>query len=167
MTHNRLVCVIGADVAGYLFPLIDPLGKLLQINGRQFEIVGVGEKLGSIVGQSQDNWVAIPITAFQRMWGTRRSVRIYGKAIHEDKISIAQDQARQILRTRRHVPYTAEDDFSISTNETFLDLWNRISQTFFAVTLAIASISLIVGGLVVMIIMLVSVTERTREIGIR
>lgn len=101
------------------------------------------------------------------MYGTRRSIEIYGKADGEDKINAALDQARVTLRNRRHLAYNDDDDFSISTNETFLQLWNNISQTFFAVTIAIAAISLVVGGIVVMNIMLVSVTERTREIGIR
>ncbi len=165
--HSRRVCVIGSDVVDNIFPFVDPIGKMLQVNGREFEVVGIGEKRGSIVGQSQDNWVTIPITAFQRMFGSRRSVRIYGKANGEEMIDTAVDQARVVLRTRRHIAYNDDDDFSISTNETFLELWANISRTFFAVTIAIASISLVVGGIVVMNIMLVSVTERTREIGIR
>ena len=155
------------DIVDNLFPFVDPIGKKLRVNGREFEIVGIGEKLGSIVGQSRDNWVQIPITVHQRMWGARRSVRIYGKANGEQNVEAAQDQARMVLRTRRHVAYNADDDFSIVTNDTFLELWANISQVFFAVTVAIASISLVVGGIVVMNIMLVSVTERTREIGIR
>ena len=165
--HSRFVSVIGTDIVDNLFPFVDPIGKKLRVNGREFEIVGIGEKLGSIVGQSRDNWVQIPITVHQRMWGARRSVRIYGKANGEQNVEAAQDQARMVLRTRRHVAYNADDDFSIVTNDTFLELWANISQVFFAVTVAIASISLVVGGIVVMNIMLVSVTERTREIGIR
>ena len=165
--HNRPVSVIGAEVVKNLFPLIDPIGKTLTVNNRDFEIVGIGEEQGAFLGQSRDNWVAIPITSFQRMWGSRRSVRIYGKADGEEEIENAQNEARTVLRARRHVAYNADDDFSISTNETFLELWATISRTFFAVTVAISSISLVVGGIVVMNIMLVSVTERTREIGIR
>jgi putative ABC transport system permease protein len=101
------------------------------------------------------------------MWGARRSIRIFAKADGEENIEAAADQTRMVLRTRRHVAYNADDDFSIATNDTFLELWANISQVFFAVTVAIASISLVVGGIVVMNIMLVSVTERTREIGIR
>jgi putative ABC transport system permease protein len=101
------------------------------------------------------------------MWGSRRSVRIYAKADGVERMEAAQDQSRQILRARRHLAYTAKDDFEIDTNANFLALWANISRTFFAVTVAIASISLVVGGIVVMNIMLVSVTERTREIGVR
>jgi putative ABC transport system permease protein len=165
--HTGRVAVVGADIVDNLFPFVDPIGKTLRVNSREFEIVGVGERQGSLLGRSRDNWVAIPITSFQRMWGTRRSVRIYAKANGEQLIEPAADQARMILRVRRHVAYADDDDFAISTNETFLQLWANISRTFFAVTVAIASISLVVGGIVVMNIMLVSVTERTREIGIR
>ncbi len=165
--HSGRVSVVGADVVDNLFPFVDPVGKTLRINNRQFEIVGVGERQGSLMGRSRDNWVVIPITSFQRMWEARRSVQIYAKADSEESIRPATDQARTILRVRRHVAYGDDDDFAISTNETFLELWANISRTFFAVTVAIASISLLVGGIVVMNIMLVSVTERTREIGIR
>ena len=165
--HSRFVAVVGTDIVDNLFPFVDAIGKKLRVNGREFEIVGIGEKVGSIVGQSRDNWVQIPITAHQRIWGARRSVRIYAKAKGEENIEVAADQARMILRTRRHVAYNADDDFTIATNDMFLELWANISQAFFAVTVAIASISLVVGGIVVMNIMLVSVTERTREIGIR
>ena len=165
--HTGRVAVVGADIVDNLFPFVDPIGKTLRVNSREFEIVGVGERQGSLLGRSRDNWVAIPITSFQRMWGARRSVRIYAKANGEQLIEPAADQARMILRVRRHVAYADDDDFAISTNETFLQLWANISRTFFAVTVAIASISLVVGGIVVMNIMLVSVTERTREIGIR
>ena len=165
--HSVRVTVVGADVVDNLFPFVDPIGKTLLVNNREFEIVGVGEREGSLMGQSRDNWVAIPITSFQRMWGARRSVRIYAKANGEERIESAADQTRMILRVRRHVDFADDDDFAISTNETFLQIWANISRTFFAVTVAIASISLVVGGIVVMNIMLVSVTERTREIGIR
>ncbi len=165
--HSNRVAVVGADLVDNLFPFLDPIGKSLRVNNREFEVVGVGERQGSLLGRSRDNWIAIPITAFQRMWGARRSVRIYAKANSEESIEPAVDQARMTLRVRRHVGYADDDDFAISTNQTFLDLWANISRTFFAVTVAIASISLVVGGIVVMNIMLVSVTERTREIGIR
>jgi putative ABC transport system permease protein len=165
--HARNVAVVGADVVEILLPFVDPIGKTIFINDRAFEVVGVGVKLGTVLGQSRDNWVMIPITLHQKMWGSRRSVRIYGKAIDETQLADAQDQARLIMRARRHLSFHARDDFSISANENFLQIWANISRVFFAVTVGIASISLIVGGIVVMNIMLVSVTERTREIGLR
>lgn len=165
--HARNVAVIGADIAETLFPFVDPVGKELTVDGRPFEVIGLGEKQGAVVGQSRDNWVAIPITSFNKIWGSRRSLRIYAKTNGVDRIETAQDQARQILRARHHLPYSAKDDFEIDTNANFLALWANISQAFFGVTVSIASISLVVGGIVVMNIMLVSVTERTREIGVR
>jgi putative ABC transport system permease protein len=165
--HARNVCVIGADVVDYLFPFVDPIGKTVMINDRPFQVVGIGTRQGSVVGQSRDNWATIPITLHQKIWGSRRSIQIYAKAASETRLEAAENQARLALRARRHLSYTANDDFSIGTNQNFLQIWSNISRAFFAVTIAIASISLIVGGIVVMNIMLVSVTERTSEIGIR
>jgi putative ABC transport system permease protein len=165
--HARNVCVIGSDVADTLFPFVDPIGKTVTVDERQFEVVGIGTKQGSVLGQSRDNWVIIPLTLHQKMFGSRRSVTIYAKALDEKHIPAAESEIRLSLRSRRHVAYNANDDFSLNTNDNFLQIWANISQTFFAVTIGIASISLIVGGIVVMNIMLVSVTERTREIGIR
>jgi len=165
--HARSVCVIGADIVDNLFPFVDPIGKTLTVNDRAFEVIGVGKRQGTVVGQSRDNWVTIPITLHQRMWGTRRSVQIYAKATSESLLDKAQDEARLTLRARRHLAYKANDDFSIGTNQNFLQIWSNISRAFFAVTIGIASISLLVGGIVVMNIMLVSVTERTSEIGVR
>jgi putative ABC transport system permease protein len=165
--HVRSVCVIGADVVDNLFPFVDPIGKSITVNDRACEVIGVGKRQGTVVGQSRDNWVTIPITLHQRIWGTRRSVQIYAKATNETLLDRAQDEARLTLRARRHVAYKANDDFSIGTNQNFLQIWSNISRAFFAVTIGIASISLLVGGIVVMNIMLVSVTERTSEIGIR
>ena len=165
--HARNVCVIGSDVVDTLFPNVDAIGKMLTIDNRPFEVVGVGVKQGSVLGQSRDNWVILPLTVHQKMYGARRSITIYAKAFDEKHVPAAESEIRLALRARRHVAYTANDDFALNTNDNFLQIWANISQTFFAVTIGIASISLIVGGIVVMNIMLVSVTERTREIGIR
>ena len=165
--HARNICVIGADVVDNLFPFVDPLGRTVMVNDRPFEVVGIGERQGSVLGQTQDNWVMIPISLHQKIWGSRRSVQIYAKAFDETRLPAVESEVRLTLRGRRHLAYKAKDDFSINTNQNFLQIWANISQAFFAVTIGIASISLIVGGIVVMNIMLVSVTERTREIGIR
>jgi putative ABC transport system permease protein len=165
--HARNVCVIGSDVAETLFPFIDPIGKTLMIDGRPFEIVGVGKKTGAVFGESSDNWATIPISLHQKIWGSRRSVTIYIKALGEKRLPAAEDEVRLRMRIRRHVAYNAKDDFAINTAQSFLHIWSEISQAFFAVMTGIVSISLVVGGIVVMNIMLVSVTERTHEIGIR
>jgi putative ABC transport system permease protein len=165
--HARNVCVIGSDIVDTLFPNVDAIGKTLTIDDRSFEVVGIGTKQGSVLGQSRDNWVIVPLTVHQKMYGTRRSITIYAKALDEKHVAAAESEIRLALRARRHVGYNDNDDFALNTNDNFLQIWANISQTFFAVTIGIASISLIVGGIVVMNIMLVSVTERTREIGIR
>src|SRR5439155_24687281 len=108
-----------------------------------------------------------PLTLHQKMYGSRRSITIYAKAIDATHVAAAESEIRLTLRSRRHLTYNTKDDFALNTNENFLQIWANISRTFFAVTIGIASISLVVGGIVVMNIMLVSVTERTREIGIR
>src|SRR5881397_3096754 len=165
--HARNVVVIGTDILDNLFPFLDPIGKTLIVDDRPFEIIGVSTKQGSVLGQSQDNWVMIPITLHQKMYGARRSVNIYAKALDGAHVGAAESEIRLTLRARRHLSYDAKDDFALNTNDNFLQIWANISRAFFAVTIGIASISLIVVGIVVMNIMLVSVTERTREIGIR
>ncbi|HYR45013.1 MAG TPA: ABC transporter permease [Terriglobia bacterium] len=165
--HARNVCVIGSDLVDTLFPFVDPIGKTLIVDDRPFQVIGIGTKQGSVLGQSQDNWAMIPLTLHQKMYGARRSVSIYAKAIDEAHLPAAESEIRLTLRARRHLSYSAKDDFALNTNDNFLQIWANISRAFFAVTIGIASISLVVGGIVVMNIMLVSVTERTREIGIR
>jgi len=165
--HARNVCVIGSDVVDNLFPFVDPIGKTLTLDDRPFEVIGVGTKQGAVLGQSRDNWVTIPLSIHQKMYGARRSVTIYAKALDEKHLQAVESQLRLTLRARRHIAYKSKDDFALNTNDNFLQIWANISRAFFAVTIGIASISLVVGGIVVMNIMLVSVTERTREIGIR
>ncbi|MBV9073282.1 MAG: ABC transporter permease [Acidobacteria bacterium] len=163
------VVVIGHDILENLVGATDPIGKEIRVDGDSYTIVGVGKKEGKTLGQSRDNWVMMPITTYLRKYGAHNnSLRIWGKGFDTGAPLInAMDQVRVILRTRRHDAPGAADSFEIETNESFISLWSSISQNFFFVTIAIASISLVVGGIVIMNIMLVSVTERTREIGIR
>jgi putative ABC transport system permease protein len=165
------VVVIGNDILENLVGSTDPLGKEIRIDGDTYTIIGVGKKEGKTLGQSRDNWVMMPITTFVRKYGSHdnnTSIKIWAKGYGiGTEMTNAMDQVRVILRTRRHDAPSAPDSFVIDTNDTFISLWSSISQNFFIVTVAIASISLVVGGIVIMNIMLVSVTERTREIGIR
>ncbi len=161
------VCVIGWDIVENLFPGADPVGKELRVDGDTYTIVGVAKKQGSALGQSRDNWVIIPFKAYQKAYGTEQTVRILGKTGDPKLLDRTIDEVRQHMRARRHVPYAAKDDFHVDTNASFISLWEGISAGFFAVTVSIASVSLVVGGIVIMNIMLVSVTERTREIGLR
>jgi putative ABC transport system permease protein len=161
------VCAVGFDIADKLLPGTDPIGKEFRVDGLTCRLIGVGKKLGSVMGMSRDNWLILPITTFQQLYGSDDSIRIWAKSDGAKALEGTMDEVRLILRGRRHVEYSLPDDFTIETNDSFLSLWSSISGAFFGVTIVIASISLIVGGIVIMNIMLVSVTERTREIGLR
>jgi len=162
------VAVIGTDVVDNLFPGADPLNKEIRVEGQIYRVVGIGKKQGTTLGQSRDNYVAIPITTYLKQFGAHTSIRISGKANGVGtQLESAIDEARAILRARRHDLPGRPDSFAAETNASFLSLWSNLSGTFFIAMVAIAAISLIVGGIVIMNIMLVSVTERTREIGIR
>ncbi len=165
--HNRRVALLGWEVADNLFPNQDPIGKDVKIGNYYFRVVGVAEKRGTFLGQSQDDFVVIPITTFNKIFGTKRYMLIFVKVEDFSLMQQAQDQVRLILRARRHVPYDKPDDFAISTSDTFMDLYRNFTSTAFIVMIGVSSIALVVGGIVIMNIMLVSVTERTREIGIR
>jgi putative ABC transport system permease protein len=161
------VCVIGNDIIQNLMPGIDPIGKEVRWNNIPCEVIGYGSKQGSALGNSLDNWIIIPLTTYNKNFGTQQdSLRITSRAGSAAKIQESVDEVRQIMRGRHHLAYAKPDDFAIETSDSFLSLWKDISGSFFAVTIAIASISLVVG-IVIMNIMLVSVTERTREIGVR
>jgi putative ABC transport system permease protein len=166
--YSSRVAIVGYDVVHDLMPHVNPLGKEIRVDGEAYTIIGVGERQGTTLGRSQDNWVAVPITAYQHTYGTNNSIVIYVKAgAVGPQLERASDEARVILRARRHDAVGKEDSFEISTNQTFVGLWKQFSSTFLFVVIGVASISLVVGGIVIMNIMLVSVTERTREIGIR
>jgi len=167
--NNRSsVAVIGTDLVDNLFPGVDPLGKEIRVEGELYRVVGIGEKQGKTLGQSRDNYVLIPLSSYLKQFGSHNSIIISGKANGTgSQLDAAMDEARVILRARRHDAPGKPDSFAIETNESFLSLWANLSGTFFIAMIAIAAISLVVGGIVIMNIMLVSVTERTREIGIR
>jgi putative ABC transport system permease protein len=163
--HNAIV---GYDVVDNLLGEGDPLGKEIRVDGIPYTVIGVGERLGKTLGQSEDNWVIVPMTAYQQTYGTNDSIRIYARANGGAEVmERAKDEVRVLMRTRRHDAPGAADDFEIETNDTLLDVWKQFSSLFTWVVLGIASIALVVGGIVIMNIMLVSVTERTREIGVR
>jgi putative ABC transport system permease protein len=162
------VVVIGWDIRENLLGATDPLGKVIRVDGTEYTVIGVGKKEGKTLGQSRDNWVMMPITSWFKQYGSHNSLNIWAKGFDIGvPMEQAVDQSRVILRARRHDQAGEKDSFVIETNSSFLSLWSDLSGTFFIVMVVIASISLIVGGIVIMNIMLVSVTERTREIGIR
>jgi len=162
------VCVIGSDLVENLMPGLDPIGKELRWNNVPCQVIGVGKKEGSSLGTSLDNWIILPLTTYNKENGNQQdSLRVTCRAGAAGKIQESVDEVRQIMRGRHHLAYGTKDDFAVETSDSFLELWKNISGTFFVVTIGIASISLVVGGIVIMNIMLVSVTERTREIGLR
>jgi len=167
--NNRSnVAVIGTDVVDNLFPGSDSLNQEIRVEGEVYRVVGVGKKQGKTLGQSRDNYVAIPLPTYLKQFGAHSNIRIFGKANGVgSQLEAAMDEARVIVRSRRHDLPSMPDSFAAETNSGFLSIWSSLSSTFFIAMVVIANISLVVGGIVIMNIMLVSVTERTREIGIR
>jgi putative ABC transport system permease protein len=167
-THASHVAIIGTDIRDNLFAGIDPLGQELRVDGQPYTVIGVAEKQGSTFGASQDNWVAVPLTAYQKSYGTAKTLTIYVKAGSAGPaLEAAGDEVRVLMRSRRHDAPGKDDSFELDINNTLVGFFSIVTASFGAVAGAIALISLIVGGIVIMNIMLVSVTERTREIGIR
>ena len=166
--RSSSVCVIGHKLAEEFFTGLDPLGRTVRFDGLECSVIGVFDEIGSVLGQEQDNFAIVPISTWRKHRGSRRSIVISVKAPSEDEaFQNSQDEARLILRSHRQVAAAREDDFFIGTKESYMSLWRRISAVFFAVFVIVSGLSAIVGGVVIMNVMLVSVTERTKEIGVR
>ena len=166
--HATRVAIIGADIEENLLKFDDPLGKEIRVDGVPYTVIGLGEKQGKTLGRSQDNWVAVPLPAYQKTYGTQKSLILYMEGgSGAEAMEAAVDQGRQLMRGIRHDRPGAVDSFSIETSDALAGLLSSVSGYFGGVAIAIAAISLVVGGIVIMNIMLVSVTERTREIGVR
>jgi putative ABC transport system permease protein len=166
------VCVVGPDIPKNLFNGAAPeraLGQEIRVAGRPYEIIGVFEPLGSIFGFSRDNVIYIPYGSYQKAYGARNSIVVFIQVPAAEQLEAAEDQVRTIMRNRRNKTFGQEEDegFSLETQDVFLDLYGKATSNIYLVTIGVAAISLVVGGIVVMNIMLVSVTERTKEIGIR
>ena len=166
------ICVIGPDLLKNLFsdaPGDRALGQEIRIAGRPYTVIGVLEPLGSIFGFSRDNVVYIPYSTYQKTYGTRRSIVVFIQVPTAEQLEASEDQVRTIMRNRRGRTFDQEGDegFTLETQDVFLNLYSSATSNIYIVTIGVAAISLVVGGIVVMNIMLVSVTERTKEIGIR
>ena len=169
LDNNAPVAVVGTDIVENLMPGVDPMGKEIRVDGWTYRIIGVGKKKGSTLGQSLDNYVLMPITSWMKQYGSHNTnMRISAKAVGTGPIlDAAMDEARVIVRARRHDPAGGSDSFDMENNSSLLSIWSNLTGTFFVAMIGIAAISMVVGGIVIMNIMLVSVTERTREVGIR
>jgi len=166
--HASPVAIIGTDIRDNLFPGIDPLGLELRVDGMPYTVVGVSVKQGSTFGQSQDNWVAVPLTAYMNTYGSMNSSTIYVKAGSAGAaLQEAGDEVRVLMRSKRHDAPGQDDSFELDVNNTLVGFFSKVTAMFGAVMGGVAMIALVVGGIVIMNMMLASVTERTREIGIR
>jgi len=166
--HHSEVVFIGPDLAAKFFPTVDPLGKTLRVQTHTYEVIGVAEPLGSAFGQSQDNYMIMPLSAWRKGWHTNEDwLTLFVQAPSQELMSASEDEARMLFRAWRHLPYDAPDNFGILGSDSIMQLWHDLTKNIAFVAMALVSIFLVVGGIVIMNIMLASVTERTREIGLR
>ena len=165
--HRDMVCMIGADVAEKLFANIDPLGKILTVDGQEFQIVGVAKKIGNTLGQSQDNFVYIPIETWLKIYGRNYTLSVNVQSRGPEWMARTEEETRVLMRARRHLGPNDDDNFGILGSDSLMGLWKNLTGTLASGMVGLVSIFLVIGGVVIMNVMLASVTERTREIGIR
>ncbi|MGH9451210.1 MAG: ABC transporter permease [Terriglobia bacterium] len=166
-THRSMVCFIGNDLLDKFFPNVDPLGKFISIRGIPFEVVGVAKKIGTTFGQSRDNFVQIPLTTYQKIYEVRPELSVFVQAWNAEEMGPLEDEARELLRVKRHLKYSQADTFGINTSEALMSSWHKLTATIFGSTIGLVAVFMVIGGIVIMNIMLASVTERYHEIGIR
>jgi putative ABC transport system permease protein len=165
--RSRALTVLGWQTADRLFGPADPIDKIITIKGQHFRVVGVSEKKGSVFGQSQDEFAVIPLGEFQKMFGARSGLQIIVKPKSPDLVQTAMDDATVALRIQRKLRPTQPDNFGMLTSDSLLDIYHQATNGIFAVLVGVVALSLVVGGIVIMNIMLMVVSERTREIGLR
>jgi putative ABC transport system permease protein len=165
--RRQQVAFVGADIKQRFFPSVNPLGKTLAIEGRPFEVVGVATAKGSVFGNSQDNFVMIPVETYFKIYGARKGIGYRARALGPTFVYRAQDQVRMLLRSFRHLRPNQDDNFAIVSSDSLVSAWDSITGSIAATAVAVVSVFMVVGGVVVMNIMLAVVTERTHEIGIR
>ena len=166
--HRSPVTFIGADVQKKFFPNVDPIGKTIRAGTHSYQVIGVAETIGSAFGQSQDNFIFIPLGTYLKEWHTQSgSLTLFIQAENTEMMSASEDEARMFLRAWRHIPYSQDDSFGILGSDSIMALWKSLTGTLAGVAVGLTAVFLVVGGIVIMNIMLASVTERTREIGIR
>ena len=160
-------CFIGSDIRDRFFGQADPVGKTIEVQGRPFEVVGVAKPLGSVFGQSRDNFVMIPIEVYFNMYGRRAGMAYLAKALDQQHHAQAQDEVRMLIRSYRGLKPKEEDTFAVISSDSLTSAWDRLTGAIAATAVAVVSVFMVVGGVVIMNIMLAVVTERTHEIGIR
>ena len=166
--HRANVGLIGADVASHLFPGEDPLGRQLSIDGHEFTVVGVGKAIGTAFGQSQDNYIYIPIHTFLKINGENSvSLSVAVQARSQEWMDRTQEEAMVLMRARRHLGPNDPDTFGIIGSDSLMSLWKNLTGTLASGMVGLVSVFMVIGGVVIMNVMLASVTELTREIGIR
>jgi putative ABC transport system permease protein len=166
--HHSPICVIGADVAKKFFPNVDPIGRTIRAGTHSYQVVGVAEAIGSAFGQSQDNFMLIPLVTYYKEWHTQADwLAIFVQAPSTEMIPASEDEVRMLMRAHRHLDWDTKDNFAILGSDSIMALWKDLTGNLFGVAMALTGVFLVVGGIVIMNIMLASVTERTREIGIR
>ena len=165
--RHAAVAFIGNDIRTAFFEGVDPLGKTIAVEGNPYEVVGVAKTLGSVFGNSQDNFVMIPIESYFKTYGSHTGIRLVAKAIDQPHLMEAEDEVRVLLRSYRHLTPGQDDNFSLFASDTIVSLWERLTAAIAGMAVGIVSVFMVVGGVVIMNIMLAVVTERTHEIGIR
>ena len=165
--ERRRVVVIGNDIAKNLFDGVDPIGQLIRLKGQQFTVAGVVAPKGRVLGQSFDGFILMPISAFESLYGRRLTTTISVKVTDPRDIPASMGRAQEAMRLAHRLRPGEADDFSIETADALVDFWKKLTKTLFSIIPAVVAIGIVVGGVVIMNIMLMSVTERTREIGIR
>lgn len=165
--RHTLTAVIGHEVKERFFPTVDPIGKSIEVNGRPFTVVGVAKEQGSVFGQSRDRFVIIPVATYFKMFGSRMGVGYAALAIDRNHLEQAQDEVRSLLRAWRHVRPGEPDNFGVFSSDSLLAAWDQMTGAIAATAVAVVSVFMVVGGIVIMNIMLAVVTERTHEIGVR
>ncbi len=167
VARHLMVTIIGKDIQDKFFPNVDPVGKELDVRGVPFQVIGVAKSRGSVFGQSRDEFVVIPVTTYFKLFNSRRGLGYNALAMDRGHLEQAQDEVRSLLRAYRHLRPNQEDNFGMFSSDSLVSLWDRITGAIAATAVAVVSVFMVVGGVVIMNIMLAVVTERTHEIGIR
>ncbi len=166
-SHHAAVAVLGADVKNNLFGDSDAVGRTVKIEGRPFTVIGVAVAKGSVFGQSQDAFVDIPIGTYFQIYSARQGIAYAARALDQTVLEQSKDEIRMLLRVHRHLRPGQDDNFSVISSDALVGAWDRLTGAIAGTAVAVVSVFMVVGGVVIMNIMLAAVTERTHEIGIR